>query len=178
MHCYVRKCPHGFRDHGLYCGKPKAYGRGAGYALWDKNKCFRKHRQGCEKHGALYYPRVQRLSFFVFLFFFFLSKVCVFLCVCVCFFFCRKRCDFKLCPCLLYVCVCVFCREMFACDSLLNKKYVQNNKNKHKIHFDGMHFFCTPKNSVDVVSMLLVCDFFLFLYLCVCVFTYLSLYGK
>lgn len=27
-------CPSGFTDNGLYCLKPKAYGRGAGYPLW------------------------------------------------------------------------------------------------------------------------------------------------
>jgi len=27
-------CPPEFKDNGLYCLKPKAYGRGAGYVLW------------------------------------------------------------------------------------------------------------------------------------------------
>ena len=58
IHCYVKNCPGGFQDHGLFCRKPQAYGRGAGYALWDKNKCHREHRQGCEQHGLLFYPRV------------------------------------------------------------------------------------------------------------------------
>lgn len=49
------KCPHisppGFRDDGLYCAKPSAYGRGAGYPLWKKDKCNQEHEDvgGCEK---------------------------------------------------------------------------------------------------------------------------------
>ncbi|KRX06822.1 hypothetical protein PPERSA_11467 [Pseudocohnilembus persalinus] len=53
----ANECPSGFRDDGLYCAKPAAYGRGAGYALWDKQKCFDRHSQGCEKNGALWYPK-------------------------------------------------------------------------------------------------------------------------
>lgn len=37
------ECPSGFRDDGLYCAKPSAYGRGAGYVLWKKDKCFKDH---------------------------------------------------------------------------------------------------------------------------------------
>lgn len=52
-------CPPGFRDDGLYCAKPSAYGRGAGYPLWKKDKCNQEHEDvgGCEKNGALYYPK-------------------------------------------------------------------------------------------------------------------------
>ena len=34
-----QNCPSGFTDTGVDCLKPSAYGRGAGYALWDKDKC-------------------------------------------------------------------------------------------------------------------------------------------
>ncbi len=50
-------CPSGFHDIGMFCQKPAAYGRGGGYVLWDKNKCNRQNRQGCERNGLLYYPR-------------------------------------------------------------------------------------------------------------------------
>lgn len=57
-------CPSGYHDDGATCrkdphvvGKPSAYGRGAGYAIWDEKKCNREHSQGCEKDGAMYYPR-------------------------------------------------------------------------------------------------------------------------
>jgi hypothetical protein len=49
-------CPGGFRDDGAFCAKPAPYGRGAGYALWDKGKCEREHGQ-CEQHGLLHYPK-------------------------------------------------------------------------------------------------------------------------
>lgn len=49
-------CPRGFHDDGAFCRKPKAYGRGTGYALWHKKKCRKKHGS-CEKHGLLYYPK-------------------------------------------------------------------------------------------------------------------------
>ncbi len=65
-YCY-RDCPSGFRDDGLYCSKPKAYGRGAGYPwkIGDKAgsldgaraRCKKDHSQGCEKHGAIIYPK-------------------------------------------------------------------------------------------------------------------------
>ncbi len=64
--CY-RNCPAGFRDDGLYCGKPKAYGRGGGYP-WKigdrvgsldgaRARCSRANPQGCEKYGAIIYPK-------------------------------------------------------------------------------------------------------------------------
>jgi hypothetical protein len=49
-------CPSGMRDDGLFCRKSE-YGRGAGYALWDEGKCKKEHSQGCEKNGALWYPK-------------------------------------------------------------------------------------------------------------------------
>jgi hypothetical protein len=66
--CHV-PCPSGWTPVGadptaVSCWKPLvdrksaiSYGRGAGYALWDKDKCNKKHSQGCEKDGALYYPK-------------------------------------------------------------------------------------------------------------------------
>lgn len=60
-------CPSGFPDHGAFCGKPKAYGRGGGYPwkFGDKafsldgarKRCRKKHAQGCEKWGAIIYPK-------------------------------------------------------------------------------------------------------------------------
>ena len=52
-----QNCPRGFPDHGAFCGKPGPYGRGAGYAIWDKSKCQRRNKQGCEKNGLMYYPK-------------------------------------------------------------------------------------------------------------------------
>ena len=52
-----KTCPSGFTDTGAHCLKPSAYGRGSGYALWNKDKCERENHQGCEKWGALYYPK-------------------------------------------------------------------------------------------------------------------------
>ena len=49
-------CPAGFRNDGAYCAKPEPYGRGAGYVLWDEEKCKRENGQ-CEKEGALWYPK-------------------------------------------------------------------------------------------------------------------------
>jgi hypothetical protein len=49
-------CPAGFRDDGAFCGKPEAYGRGAGYVIWDEGKCRREHGD-CEKNGAMWYPK-------------------------------------------------------------------------------------------------------------------------
>lgn len=48
---FTQNSPKGFRDDGLYCAKPAAYGRGAGYPLWQKDKCNREHQDvgGCEK---------------------------------------------------------------------------------------------------------------------------------
>lgn len=50
-------CPQGFQDIGAFCQKPEAYGRGAGYVLWEKDKCNNEHSQGCEQNGALFYPK-------------------------------------------------------------------------------------------------------------------------
>nr|AIG55474.1 secreted protein [Thraustotheca clavata] len=44
-------------DIGASCTKPKAYGRGVGYALWNKDKCDAENAQGCEKNGAMWYPK-------------------------------------------------------------------------------------------------------------------------
>lgn len=30
-------CPENFTDNGLYCLKPRAYGRGVGYVLWKRD---------------------------------------------------------------------------------------------------------------------------------------------
>ncbi|NNF01029.1 MAG: hypothetical protein HKN25_18575, partial [Pyrinomonadaceae bacterium] len=65
-YCY-RNCPAGFRNDGLYCGKPAAYGRGGGY-IWRigdrvgslngaRARCQAKNPQGCEKYGAIIYPK-------------------------------------------------------------------------------------------------------------------------
>lgn len=59
------KCNEGYRDDGATCRRDahifgkKSYGRGAGYVLWKKDKCNDEHKDvgGCEKHGALYYPK-------------------------------------------------------------------------------------------------------------------------
>jgi hypothetical protein len=56
--CWQSSCPEGYRDDGAYCAKPAAYGRGAGYALWDEDKCEdRNEATGCEKWGAMWYPK-------------------------------------------------------------------------------------------------------------------------
>ena len=52
-----QSCPSSFKNHGAFCLKPKPYGRGAGYVVWDKDKCRKRHKQGCEKNGLLYYPK-------------------------------------------------------------------------------------------------------------------------
>ena len=49
-------CPAGFRDDGAFCAKPQSYGRGAGYALWNEQKCRDENGGKCEKNGALWYP--------------------------------------------------------------------------------------------------------------------------
>jgi hypothetical protein len=49
-------CPAGFRDDGAFCAKPAPYGRGAGYAIWDEQKCRNEHGGNCEKSGAMWYP--------------------------------------------------------------------------------------------------------------------------
>jgi hypothetical protein len=54
----AQNCPPGYRNDGLFCAKPSSYGRGAGYALWDEKKCNDEHSDvGCEKNGALWYPK-------------------------------------------------------------------------------------------------------------------------
>ena len=50
-------CPSNFRDDGAFCYKPKPYGRGVGYAYWNKNKCNQENKQGCEKWGLMHYPK-------------------------------------------------------------------------------------------------------------------------
>jgi hypothetical protein len=64
--CY-KNCPAGYADNGLYCGKPAAYGRGAGYPwkIGDKpfnldsarDRCAKDNAQGCEQNGAIIYPK-------------------------------------------------------------------------------------------------------------------------
>ena len=51
------KCAPGFKDIGAFCQKAKSYTRGAGYVVWQKKKCERENRQGCEKQGAIWYPK-------------------------------------------------------------------------------------------------------------------------
>jgi hypothetical protein len=71
-------CPSGFRDDGLYCAKPAAYGRGAGYAwkLGDKAfdssgqwaRCKGDNPQGCEQPAGgitLVYPKC-KTNFYAF----------------------------------------------------------------------------------------------------------------
>jgi len=52
-----KSCPAGYPDGGVFCAKPSSYGRGAGYAAWSKNQCFADNAQGCEKNGAMWYPK-------------------------------------------------------------------------------------------------------------------------
>ncbi len=60
------QCPSGFPDRGAICGKPDSYGRGAGYpwkfgdGLSDSgmfSRCRSAHPEGCEKDGAVVYPK-------------------------------------------------------------------------------------------------------------------------
>lgn len=63
----IATCPQGFSDIGLYCQKPAAYGRGAGYpwkfgdkafSLDDaRERCTKDNPQGCEQNGAIIYPK-------------------------------------------------------------------------------------------------------------------------
>ncbi|EAR84615.1 hypothetical protein TTHERM_00648840 (macronuclear) [Tetrahymena thermophila SB210] len=62
-------CPPGFRDDGLFCAKPEAYGRGAGYPwkfgdslnLNDASKrCQSENSQGCEQNGLVIYPKCRQ----------------------------------------------------------------------------------------------------------------------
>jgi len=52
-----QKCQPGFRDDGMFCYKPSPYGRGAGYPIWQEDKCNKEHSQGCEKNLAMWYPK-------------------------------------------------------------------------------------------------------------------------
>ncbi|KAL4485736.1 hypothetical protein ABPG72_010998 [Tetrahymena utriculariae] len=62
-------CPPGFRDDGLFCAKPSAYGRGAGYP-WKfgdgfnlnsaTERCEKDNSQGCEQNGLIIYPKSQQ----------------------------------------------------------------------------------------------------------------------
>jgi len=49
-------CPPNFPDQGAFCAKPPAYGRGAGYPLWDESECIAQNPQGCQQNGLLWYP--------------------------------------------------------------------------------------------------------------------------
>ncbi len=64
--CY-QNCPAGFRNDGLYCGKPAQYHNGAGFG-WSigdtpfnynqaKARCTAGNPQGCEKRGLIWYPK-------------------------------------------------------------------------------------------------------------------------
>jgi hypothetical protein len=53
-----QNCPAGFRDDGAFCAKPQPYGRGAGYALWDKDKCTAENGN-CEQVDLMFYPVCQ-----------------------------------------------------------------------------------------------------------------------
>ncbi len=58
-------CKSGYTDDGAFCRKDvkivakDSYGRGAGYASWDKDKCIKEHGT-CEVNGGLYYPTCER----------------------------------------------------------------------------------------------------------------------
>eukprot|EP00993_Chasmostoma_nieuportense_P001354 NODE_2243_length_1238_cov_281.019802_g2132_i0.p1 GENE.NODE_2243_length_1238_cov_281.019802_g2132_i0~~NODE_2243_length_1238_cov_281.019802_g2132_i0.p1 ORF type:complete len:395 (+),score=63.49 NODE_2243_length_1238_cov_281.019802_g2132_i0:56-1186(+) len=52
-----KTCPSDFRTDPFHCGKPAAYGRGAGYALWHWDRCNKQNTQGCESWGLMYYPK-------------------------------------------------------------------------------------------------------------------------
>jgi hypothetical protein len=55
--CYIN-CPSPYSTVAFHCGKPTTYGRGAGYAIWDKSKCESAHGSGnCEQCLAMYYPK-------------------------------------------------------------------------------------------------------------------------
>ncbi len=53
-------CPRKFNDIGAFCQKPSSYGRGAGYAVWNEDNCKKDHKQGCEKSGAIWYPKCKK----------------------------------------------------------------------------------------------------------------------
>lgn len=46
----------GATDIGVSCQKPEAYGRGAGYAIFEESRCIHENNS-CELWGLLYYPR-------------------------------------------------------------------------------------------------------------------------
>ena len=52
-----QSCPSDFTDTGVDCLKPPSYGRGAGYPLWQRDKCESENPQGCEKWGLIWYPK-------------------------------------------------------------------------------------------------------------------------
>ena len=54
--CYSN-CPAGLPDNGLYCEKRGEYGRGGGYVIWAEGQCNKDNPQGCEKWGAMWYPK-------------------------------------------------------------------------------------------------------------------------
>lgn len=67
--CY-QTCPRGWRNDGVFCKKPREYTRGAGYPwkFGDKpfslnaaeKRCKKKHKQGCEKNGLIYYQKCKK----------------------------------------------------------------------------------------------------------------------
>lgn len=58
----IQNCPDGYRNDGYFCFKPRPYGRGAGYVIWNGNKCNRNNpNTGCEKWGWMWYPRCRPL---------------------------------------------------------------------------------------------------------------------
>ena len=58
-----KDCPDGYKNDGLTCRFPvdiktkEHYGRGVGYVAWKKDKCEAENAQGCEKNGAMWYPK-------------------------------------------------------------------------------------------------------------------------
>ncbi|HVJ89776.1 MAG TPA: discoidin domain-containing protein [Labilithrix sp.] len=60
--CWER-CRSGYTDDGAFCRKDPqiyakdSYGRGAGYAVWDEDRCRDESDRGCEYYGAMWYPR-------------------------------------------------------------------------------------------------------------------------
>jgi hypothetical protein len=55
--CRKKGCEGLSTDIGVSCAKPKAYGRGAGYVLWNHGKCVRESGGECERNGLLWYPK-------------------------------------------------------------------------------------------------------------------------
>ncbi len=54
--CY-KNCPAGLTDNGLYCLRQGEYARGGGYVIWQEANCKKDNPQGCEKSGAMWYPK-------------------------------------------------------------------------------------------------------------------------